>query len=42
MAEGEFDEFTNLSQLLTAATNVVIADIVEIGFFVFTLDRITL
>ncbi len=42
MPEGKFDQFTDLSHLFAAATDVVIADFVEVCFLVFALDRIAL
>ena len=42
MAQRKLDKFTDLSHLLAAATNVVIADIGEVGLFVFALDRVAL
>lgn len=42
VAERELDEFANLGHLLAAATNVIVADFVQVGLLVFSLDRIAL
>lgn len=42
MAQRQLNELTDLSHLLAAATNVVVADICEIAFLIFTLDGLAL
>ena len=42
MTQRELDEFTDLSHLLSAAPNVVVANVAEVRLLVFTLDGIAL
>jgi hypothetical protein len=42
MAERQLNHFTDLSHLLPATTNVVIADLVEVVLLLIALDRLTL
>jgi hypothetical protein len=38
----KFNEFTDLSHLLAATSNVIVADVGQVGLFVLALDGITL
>ncbi len=40
MSQRQFDQFTDLGHLLSATTDVIIANLVEISFFIFALNRI--
>jgi hypothetical protein len=42
MAKRKLDQFTYLSQLLPAASDIVVANLVEIALFILALDRLTL
>ena len=42
MAKGKLDKFTNLSHLLAAATDVVVSDFIQAGFFLLALNGVTL
>ena len=42
MAERQLDELTNLSHLLTTATNIVVTDLVQVGLLILALNRIAL
>lgn len=42
MTEGKFNKLTNLSHLLATATDIVVTNIVKVGFLVLTLDGVTL
>jgi len=41
MAQRKLDHFLDLSQLLTHSTNVIIADLIEISFLIFSFNWIT-
>lgn len=42
MAQGKFDEFTDLSHLFSASTNIVVADVSKVRLFIFALDWVAL
>jgi len=42
MSEWKFDQLTDLSHLLSATTNIVVSDIVEVALLVLALDWLTL
>ena len=42
MTKGQLNKFTNLGHLFSASTDIIVADISKIGFFIFTLDGISL
>jgi hypothetical protein len=42
MTERQLDQFTNLSHLLAASTNIIIANLVEVSLLVLSLDGLTL
>ena len=42
MTERQLDHLTNLSHLLAATSNVIITNVVQVSFLIFTLDGITL
>lgn len=42
MTKWKLDKFSDLGHLFSAATNVIVANISEIVFFIFTLDWVTL
>jgi hypothetical protein len=42
MAKRKLDHFSDLSHLLAASTNVVIADLVQVVLLLFSLDRLAL
>jgi hypothetical protein len=42
MMQGKLDKLSDLCHLFVAATNIIIVNINEIGFLIFTLDGVTL
>jgi len=42
VTEGKFDEFTNLSELFAATSDIVVSNVGQIVLFVFTLDGFSL
>jgi hypothetical protein len=40
MSKGQLDQFSDLSHLLSAATNVIVSNLVQVSFLIFTLDRV--
>jgi hypothetical protein len=42
MMQGKLDKLSDLCHLFVAATNIIIVNIDEIGFFIFMLDGVTL
>lgn len=38
MAQGQLDQLTDLCHLLAAATDIVVADLIQVLFLVLTLD----
>ncbi|KAH3663657.1 hypothetical protein OGAPHI_005058 [Ogataea philodendri] len=42
MSKRQLDQFSNLSHLLSASTNIVVTDLIEVVFFVLSVDRFSL
>lgn len=42
MTEGQLNHLSDLSHLLSASTNVIISNFVQVRFFVFSLERIAI
>jgi hypothetical protein len=42
MTERQLDQFTDLSHLLAASTNIIVANLVEVALLILSLDGLTL
>jgi hypothetical protein len=42
MKQGELNKLADLHHLFATATDIIVSNIGQVGFFIFTLDRIAL